>query len=823
MKKVVIQKWFPLVLGLLIVLFFLPLLLGGGGLFVGETARYFYPQQVFISRNLARGIIPWWDPHVFAGASPLYTRSFQSALYPLNWVFIFLGNVFPGGDSFWLWRLPLFLHYLGCAGFSYLFARRGIGLGRTGSAALALAYTLSPVMTSPQANPATVFALTWLPLLCLVVAGYFRTGRLRQLLSGVLLVALVSPAGAVPAMMGVLPAVILFSLGLAAAGRAAGNRLGARRAVSGAAAIVILGLLLAGIYWSGALMGISSAARDSVLAGRTGRPFAPFLPAALFSPDFFGAVTARGLWGPSAASAPFTGEGRLLGGLLLLSAVAFGFRAVVNPPSGRPSPIGPRGIWWVFSGMLLLSLAAVAGLSAPLARLLPVLKGIEPGSGNIIQSFSLAALAGVSVDLLQKRPPARPLPGAISYLKAAGVVLILAMLVPVGAAGRWFFPGFRQLIAESTWAAFLSGQLVYLAAAGGLLVLLAKRFRGELFVRLFFFALAAELFLFAYLGLYRGRVFDLRRGEYTVMRSQGPADHPLYRSAEVFRRTAGSEDQRYRRMHGLSGYDNLSRLDGSLSVLGYPGLGIERPYLKALLPVAEGLPRLPRPERWGARFWRNMSVRFFYSRRHLPVSGFRQAAALPGYYQYEVDNVLPRFYFQDRFVHQDVWEEQMRALLEYDLREHSFIHHQTWDRRPLPELFGPAEEMDHREWSANFDRLQSENRVLKTDLSNPNRVVLDVDVSGPALLVTTDLWHPGWRVVTDTGIRETLRLHRVNYLQRGVWCLPGRYRIIMEYMPASLVPGLVMTWLGLLGLIVLSYYTFRRDARKGQRDLSGPR
>ena len=106
--------------------FFLPLLVGWGKLFYDDIAFVFFPQQVFLSRCLGEGIIPWWNPHLCAGATPFYAHIFQSSLSPLNWLFLFLGNLDPVRDFFWLIKVPLVLHYLLAAFFSYLFSRRGL-------------------------------------------------------------------------------------------------------------------------------------------------------------------------------------------------------------------------------------------------------------------------------------------------------------------------------------------------------------------------------------------------------------------------------------------------------------------------------------------------------------------------------------------------------------------------------------------------------------------------------------------------------------------------------------------------------------------------
>ena len=111
-----------------------------------------------------------------------------------------------------------------------------------------------------------------------------------------------------------------------------------------------------------------------------------------------------------------------------------------------------------------------------------------------------------------------------------------------------------------------------------------------------------------------------------------------------------------------------------------------------------------------------------------------------------------------------------------------------------------------------FMKLQKVNQFTGMDLSNPNRIELQVNVSSPAMLVITDLWSTGWSATMD-GV--TVPIHRVNYLHRGIWCSPGTHNIIMEFRPPSLVRGYFMTGAGIVSLIVLVIIRRkRRNVRK---------
>lgn len=68
-----------------------------------------------------------------------------------------------------------------------------------------------------------------------------------------------------------------------------------------------------------------------------------------------------------------------------------------------------------------------------------------------------------------------------------------------------------------------------------------------------------------------------------------------------------------------------------------------------------------------------------------------------------------------------------------------------------------------------------------------NRLALDVDASGPALVVLTDTFYPGWRARVDG---TPAPIHRVNGVVRGVFVTAGRHRIEMRFFPPSQALGL---------------------------------
>ncbi len=84
----------------------------------------------------------------------------------------------------------------------------------------------------------------------------------------------------------------------------------------------------------------------------------------------------------------------------------------------------------------------------------------------------------------------------------------------------------------------------------------------------------------------------------------------------------------------------------------------------------------------------------------------------------------------------------------------------------------------------------------------PNSLTLDVAASGPALVVLTDTFYPGWRARVDGAPAD---IHRVNGVVRGVFVDGGRHRITMRFFPRSQGAGLLAGGGGLAACAAMAY------------------
>ena len=808
--------------------FFLPLLVGWGKFFFDDIAFVFFPQQVFLSRCLGEGVIPWWNPHLCAGATPFYAHIFQSSLSPLNWPFLFLGNLDPAHSFFWLIKAPLVLHYLLAAFFAYLFSRRGLRLNRPGGFIFALAYTFSPSMIYLSACPPEVFIQAWLPLFCLSLIEFSRHGRYGWLILGALAFAIASPVGDVPVVSQVVFIAALFGAGLVLLAFLRREWRRGLRVIGGGIVIFGIGALLAGVYWSNMMDGLRmlGAGAGEIVEELSGpeQSLHPLYLVTLFIPDFFGGVTSHHAWGAAFQINLSLNDISLLGGLAAVFLVAAGFFIAIRRRENEHDEIySLRSLWWLFGGIFVFGILVVLGGYTPAHGLfrgvIPILKMPYPVRFRSIECFAMAGLMGVSVELIGRYTLKRRRRIITGYLLVVLIFFLLALLWPYQGHKILFSPGFKHLTHLNDWSWFIQGPILYTIVAGAFLAAMTFYRRGRYLAPVLVIAVAAELFLFAYPAFYHNKILNRRYWDLYAKRYYEPADHPVYREIVSWNPEDDSEVGWYRRLYYRSYYDNLVWLNGSLSILGFDIKPLDSRFQSILEELTTGFPYEIRVRRWNSRFWSNMSVRYVLSRQALPYPSFIKKKDVGVNHTYEMTGTLPRFYFQDRWIEGNE-KKQREAVMDRDLRKGGYCDPAVRETLPFPindrDLSG--EKLIER-----FIDLQEKNRIMSVTLSNPNRVELVVEVRKPCLLVTTDIWAKGWRAMVD-GIPAPL--HRVNYLQRGIWCSPGYHRIVMEFIPAGIRRGLIAGGAGVIAILLIGYLRLRRKRKieltRKARKLSNP-
>jgi hypothetical protein len=158
-----------------------------------------------------------------------------------------------------------------------------------------------------------------------------------------------------------------------------------------------------------------------------------------------------------------------------------------------------------------------------------------------------------------------------------------------------------------------------------------------------------------------------------------------------------------------------------------------------------------------------------------PASHFRLRQAVHGHKFYENPRALPRFFLAGRVIESRSLSSAISVLRasDFDPRRSVVVE----GAKP------PAQE-------AAFPEVT----VLRYE---PERVELEYDSPAPAVLVSSEAGHPGWRATIDG--RETPLL-LVNGAFRGAAAPAGRHRVEMRYSPRSLAWGALISLAALCGL-----------------------
>lgn len=123
------------------------------------------------------------------------------------------------------------------------------------------------------------------------------------------------------------------------------------------------------------------------------------------------------------------------------------------------------------------------------------------------------------------------------------------------------------------------------------------------------------------------------------------------------------------------------------------------------------------------------------------------------------------------------------------IRSGKFADGKTWDPRSVALIEGKID----------FNpSLRDENAYAALTADEPNRVNVKTKSSAPAILVLSANHYPGWRAYVDGKSVETLR---IDYNLRGVTLPAGEHRVEFVYRPKSVLIGLVISLLTLIGII----------------------
>jgi len=89
-----------------------------------------------------------------------------------------------------------------------------------------------------------------------------------------------------------------------------------------------------------------------------------------------------------------------------------------------------------------------------------------------------------------------------------------------------------------------------------------------------------------------------------------------------------------------------------------------------------------------------------------------------------------------------------------------------------------------------------------------NEMSLQVDSAGPALLVLSEVWYPGWRATVNG---QEVEVQQVNSGLRAVAVSAGASTVELRFAPRPWLWGIGLFVVGLVGIVALLAVGFMRD------------
>jgi len=830
-----------------VLLFMLPGLFRVESLFFDDAAHVSFPRLMGAARAVQAGEIPLWGPLTFCGARPFYAMSEGPTYNPLLYPFMWVANLEDLTHTFyWLYLLPFTLFLMLAAAGTFLFCRMALRVDRSAAVVAGWLYAFAPHMGVSFVSLLDTCTFAWLPWILLAVARWLDAGRLGWWAAGAVFMALMACASDANYAVRVYFVV----------GSMAGLRwlLRVRRVprpfprLVGLLGMLALGVGLAGVMWAGALEGVGWVTANerafsyAEITKKIHDNMAPGHLATLFVPDFNGMLLGRYGWGTAELQGhAYILSGGLCTGLCMLAALCFCVgRGAVR--AGKHS----QAVWGRIAGIILLgTLLTMMGRYTPVYRVLCAVlpwffRVPYPYYYRFAQCWCAAVLVALALSSYARLRVFRAGYGRWSVVSLyLGLVVLVCLLALRERAflARGVCRGYECITFLRQWTWFLTGPVLYLAAGGVLLALAPFVLSRRGFGRFVLAGVVLETCVLGYLMLYRNAVDARETGGGRIrglhQRYKEPGAHPFYAVVDELRRRSGPDAPRF--VGSMSNADNMGWVAGAHAALGYDAKPVMPRFQSVVKYFTAGWPYELWTTWFPEFFLRNMNVGFLLAREGMvdergvieeTIGGIRvrsfsrptQPGRMahysllidgPGLELHELPEPIPYVYTQNCVVMRPKkW--QRNALLTRDLRRAVCV-----SRAPagcVPATEAPAAIWEGPPALASFDRLQAVNEILRVDRTRANRLVVDIDVTVPAMLVVAQMWHEGWRARVDGEPHAVLQ---VNYCQQGVWLENGRHRVVLRFFPRCLLIGGLVSAGSLLTIAAVCGVVLVR--RRGER------
>ncbi|MBX5484682.1 MAG: hypothetical protein IRZ16_22900 [Myxococcaceae bacterium] len=737
---------------------------GGEALFSRDVLHYYWPMREAVTRLLSAGTAPQWDPGTMAGL-PLLANIHAGVFYPFNLIHQVLSfeRAYP---------LVLWFHlFLGACGLYAFLRARGLAPLSAGTGGLAWV-ACGPLLSLLPAGP-LVCGAAWIPWVLWALARPFRWGSRTLLVAGAL---------ALQALSGD-PQSVVYS-GLAACAFLAfeagpWRRFGAFFA-GGALAAALCGVQLVPAWYL---------LRESTRAGGASRPgiidwaFHPLRLIELVSPFPMGRyLGGEGYWGA------FTIVGPSKQPFALSTYLGISVAVLAILGASRSRRAAPA--WVLVATGLLLGLA-LGPFGWVQTHLPPFSLFRYPEKYVLLAALGAAWLAAEGMQaLIDNRVGIRRL----AWLSAGMVPLVLAFLVLGLAPGPserslsaafeafgWRVTGFvaRAGLNDSLQHAVLLGALTL-----GLTWALVTRSSARRLVWLFPAVVAVDLSVAGSEIIWSAPriLFTSEPPLAQVLRERAAADHSRFiRDGQSLVAVAPKKDDLEhaalrRGWDVLTLKSNVGEVFGLEEASGYGAV-----ILRRWQEVGAGL--YGTSERLAQVFSACSAIASSRSRLFERAGWTRLGRIHPGVQLYGLNACPGRIHGVERLLGAADFEAALHRLKEepLDLTKVAVV-----EGEPDQELAPVA---------------------VDSVAVAPDSIEARAVASGPGFVVVTTSWYPGWTGLLDG---SSVPLVHTNGATFGIHVPPGEHRVRFEFHDPGLVPGMVISLVGLAAAVALFVLTRRR-------------
>jgi hypothetical protein len=777
-----VPNWLPPVLfALLTIGVFREFIFSGAMLYGEDTLTLGYMARAFFADALREGVFPLWNPVILGGTPFLESLAGGDSLYPPSLFLLVVMETYRALG----WKLVLHVFLAGC--FMYLWLRT-LEVTRAGALVGGVAFLLAPYMVTLvlPGHDGKIFVTALTPLLFASCEWTFRRRDFLPFASLGAVVALViltthfqmayflfGATGAYMVFRTVQEARRQEGWSMARGLRHFGIFVGFSIVGAGAAGIQLIPAVDYVTEHSRRTVTTLAAEQEAGVAFSSSWSLHPEEIVSLAVPEFIGNSRADAAWATDTywGRNPFKLNHEYLGLVaLLLASIAF---------VGR----GGGSVRWFMAGLAGVTVLFSLGANTPVWRLFyEVVPGVSlfraPSMIIFLTGFAVATLAGIGVDrgiaLVRSGGERRVLQllGGAGTLMAAGFILAAAGVL----TSLWlaiFSPELSEAALQSLIRAepfivrgFLVASVLAFLVLGTFWAVAGGHLTGMVAAALLVLLVTVDQFRVndPFIQTLDYQSFAAPDGNHAFLMERAASEPPF----RVFSMVQGGQDVAPG-MHGLdlaaghhpndlARYRELIGMEGS----GIPeNLALFHPNVLRILNIRYIL-------------WPEWQYGPLEGAEPLSQIAFADGSIFASVYPYPG---LPRA----RVVGDPVVVSEQESLnlilgdhdLDYDPFTQTVLTESPLGPTGGPEVRGSVEWLER----------------------TPNRLVFDVEATGPAIVVVSENWMPGWEATVDG---EPARVLRADYNLRAVEVPQGVHRVELRYRPAVVRAGAFVSLAGVL-------------------------